>query len=150
MNNKTFSQQTIDYANGIKATIINSNVGMNIAQMNNIAALFALGAAAAHTKIIRPNKTLKFSGVNMLDFFREVSIKINAFGDDEAKKLVTYATFNFNPNENFDDGIYGVTTNFSVGVTYYFNEVKGKKHVQNNYYYEDKNKNQYVANIQIV
>jgi hypothetical protein len=150
MNNMTISKQTIEALKQLRMTVTSDEeANLEADQCGNAAALLALGTAAAHTKIIKPMSKLRFSGKDMDEFFRDICLKVRTFGDSEAKALVDYAERRFNPQVKFDDDMYGVTTLFSNGVTYYYNGIKGKSKRQWTYYYEDNTGTQYVSDIHI-
>ncbi len=152
MNNKTVSQKAIEFAEEMRMTELVGSSWIDVDNRNLIdttAALIGLGSAAAHIGIIKPLKKLRFKGIGINDFFTDICRKVRMFGDDEDKALVDYAEKRYKPDAKFDDGMYGVVTIFSVGVTYYRDNFKCEKLAQWTYYYEDGRGKQYKSDIHI-
>ena len=151
MNNMKISEATIKHLEDSLYTVTFGNISGKLisAQKDNIAAFVALGAAFAYNKNFKPKQMLRFNSIGMNGFFRGMCFQLKKYGDDETKKLVEYAESRFKPKGKFRDGMYGVVTQFSIGVTFYRDNFMNESLEQWTYYYQDGKGKQYVADILI-
>lgn len=120
---------------------------------NTRMALTCLGAAAGYANLLEAYKIFIFEGRSMDDFFHDVTKKIAACGNKEAKEMAKMAQSYYCPQSKLRQDMNNVINQFCLGVIMYYVEELGKFQAKWEFFIQDefgrryKNKTMYVNKV---